>query len=54
MIRIEVPSCISVCMSCGRKWKKSFIRIHIAGGAGSYSKYTVLCEECANKLKEML
>ena len=54
MIRIEVPSCNSVCVSCGKKWKDGFIKIHIAGGASYYSKYIVLCEECANKLKDML
>ena len=54
MIKLEVPSCVSVCVSCGKKWETDFIRIHIAGGASYYSKYIVLCKECANKLKDML
>lgn len=54
MISIEVPSCTSVCRSCGKKWEVSFIRIHVAGGASYYSKYIVLCRDCASKLKEML
>ena len=54
MIKVEEPSCMSVCVSCGKKYENGFIKIHIAGGASYYSKYIVLCKDCANELKDML